>query len=207
MSKLAKISALLLTIVFFLTISGLVLAQGRSGDDNRENGNGNGRPDFSREASESGSTESGESEFHANPRSCQAKEDAVKKRSLQLTNLATMMQNRFNTIALRVENFATSSGKTIPNYTSLVNDISVKNASVSASLTVAQNDANNFSCAGNNPKGQISQFQLDMQTVKGALKNLRTSVNNLIVAVHSVTGDQNSGENEATGSGHGGGNQ
>jgi hypothetical protein len=62
---------------------------------------------------------------------------------------------------------------------------------VQAALTKTQNDADNFNCTGN-PKDQLMLFREDMQSVKKALKDYRTSIKNLIVAVHSVTGAQNS---------------
>lgn len=80
------------------------------------------------------------------------------------------------------------SGKTIANYDSLVADIQAKKSAVQTALSIAQNDANSFSCTGDDPKGQLTQFRKDMQAVKKALKEYRTSIKNLIVAVRSVTG-------------------
>ena len=125
-------------------------------------------------------------------RACQAREDAIKKRASYLTQLATNMESNFDKHTQRVEEYYTSkvvpSGKTVANYDSLVADIQTKKTAVQAALTTAQNDANNFSCAGNDPKAQLTQFRKDMQAVKKALKDYRTSIKNLIVAVRSVTG-------------------
>ena len=123
---------------------------------------------------------------------CQAKENAIKKRTGQLTKLAATMQEKFDAIAGRVEEYYTSkvvpSGKTVANYDSLVADIQAKKGAVQTALTTAQNNAGTFACDGNDPKGQLSQFREDMRAVKSALKDYRTSIKNLIVAVHSVTG-------------------
>ena len=125
-------------------------------------------------------------------RSCQAKEDAIKKRASRLTQLATTMEGNFDKHAQRVEDYYTSkvvpSGKTVANYDSLVADIQAKKSAVASALTTAQNDATNFSCTGADPKSQLTQFRKDMQAVKRALKDYRTSIKNLIVAVRSVTG-------------------
>ena len=126
---------------------------------------------------------------------CQAKENAIKKRTEQLTKLATNMQEKFDAIAGRVQEYYTSkvvpSGKTVVNYDSLVADIQAKKGAVQTALTTAQNNAGAFACDGNDPKGQLTQFKDDMRAVKSALKDYRTSIKNLIVAVRSVTGGEN----------------
>lgn len=132
---------------------------------------------------------------------CQARENNVKTRMAHLTQLAKMMQENFDQHVMRVENYYTNkvlpSGKTVANYDNLVTDIQTKKAAVQAALTTAQTDVTNFNCSPVNPKAQVTQFKQDMQAVKRALKNYRTSIKNLIVAIHSVTGAQN---REGTGS-------
>ncbi len=130
--------------------------------------------------------------IEAKLRVCQAREGAIKKRASYITRLAINMEGKFDKHAQRVEDYYTlkvvPSGKTVANYDSLVADIDAKKATVAAALSTAQNDANNFSCTGDDPKGQLTQFRKDMQAVKKALKDYRTSIKNLIVAVRSVTG-------------------
>lgn len=127
---------------------------------------------------------------NSSPRSCQARESAVKIRMKQLTQLATTMETTFNNIDDRVTNFYTntvlSSGRSVANYSSLVNDISDKKTAVQASIVKTNLDIDNFSCTTGNPKNLLNQFRLDMQSVKTALKNYRTSIKNLIVAVNGV---------------------
>ncbi len=97
------------------------------------------------------------------------------------------MQEKFDAIAKRVEDYYISkvvpSGKTVTNYDSLVSEIQNKKQATQTALGKAQTDANSFSCSGNDPKGQLTQFRTDMQTVKSALKDYRTAIKNLIVAV------------------------
>lgn len=125
-------------------------------------------------------------------RACQARENAIKKRATRLIQLAASMENRFDKHAKRVEEYYTSkvipAGKTVANYDNLVADIQTKKSAVQTALSTAQSDADNFSCTGTDPKGQLTQYRKDMQTVKRALKDYRTSIKNLIVAVRSVTG-------------------
>lgn len=125
-------------------------------------------------------------------KACQAKENAIKKRSEHLGQLVSTMMEKFDAIAKRVEEYYTTkvvpSGKTIANYDSLVSDIQTKKGAVQTALATAQSDAGSFACDGNDPKGQLLQFREDMRAVKSALKGYRTSIKNLIVAVRSVTG-------------------
>lgn len=125
-------------------------------------------------------------------RACQAKEDSIKNRFARLNNLATNMESKFDSIASRVEDYYTTkvvpSGKTVSNYDSLVSDIQTKKVAVQTALTTAQTNSSNFTCTGDDPKGQLTQFRKDMQDVKSALKEYRISIKNLIVAVHSVKG-------------------
>ncbi len=123
---------------------------------------------------------------------CQARENAIKNSLTHLTTLATNMETSFDIIATRVEDYYTNkvvpSGKTVANYNALVSDIQTQKTNVQAALTTAQTDANSFSCTSGTPKTQLTQFREDMQAVKQALKSYRTSIKNLIVAVHSVAG-------------------
>lgn len=123
---------------------------------------------------------------------CQARENAIKKRSDQLTKMAANMEEKFDSIAQRVKDYYTTkvvpSGKTVSSYDSLVSDIDTKKAAVQTALTKAQTDLASFSCDGSDPKGQMMAFKDDTQAVSQGLKDYRTSIKNLIVAVRSVTG-------------------
>ena len=102
------------------------------------------------------------------------------------------MQVKFDAIAQRVETYYTSkvvpSGKTVANYDNLVADVQSKKAAIKTALSEAQNGVENFACSADDPKAQLKQFRVNMQAVKSALKEYRTSIKNLIVAVRSVVG-------------------
>ncbi|MBI4037949.1 hypothetical protein HY382_02805 [Candidatus Curtissbacteria bacterium] len=169
--------------LFVLTV-GTVLAVGKPSDVGAQN-NATDQAEQVRQQAKTRLTE-------AKLRACQTREDAIKKRASRLAQLATNMEGKFDNHAQRVEEYYTlkvvQSGKTVANYESLVADIDAKKAAVAAALSAAQNTANNFSCTGDDPKGQLTQFRKDMQAVKKALKDYRTSIKNLIVAVRSVVG-------------------
>ena len=128
-------------------------------------------------------------------RACQARENGIKNRSIRLADLAKDMQYKFDAIAKRVQDYYTNtvvpSGKTVANYDVLVADIQTKKTTVQTTITNAQNNFSGFSCVSDDPKGAMAQFKEDMKLVKQALKNYRTSIKNLIVAVRSVTGEEN----------------
>lgn len=129
-------------------------------------------------------------------KACQAKEAAIQKRSDQMAKMAINMQDKFTAIAARVKTYYTGtvlpSGKTVSNYDTLVAAIATKQAAVGTALAKAQSDVTAFSCTSDDPKTQLTQYRTDMQAVKSALKEFRTSIKDLIVAVHSVTGSTQS---------------
>ena len=127
---------------------------------------------------------------------CQGKETAIKNRATHLGDLANKMIEKFDAITGRVKEYYTSkvipSGKTLANYDSLVSDIQTKKEAVQTALTQAQTNVSGFSCDGDAPKEQMTQFREDMQAGKTALKEYRTSIKNLIVAIRSISGTKES---------------
>ena len=124
-------------------------------------------------------------------RSCLAKESSVKIRMTQLTKLVTTMETTFDKIADRVKAYyidtVLPAGKTVSNYDTLVNDIATKKTLVQIEIDKAKADISGFSCSAGNPVTLMNQFKINMQSVKTALKNYRTSINKLIVAVRTVS--------------------
>lgn len=135
-------------------------------------------------------------------KACQARESAIKNRMTHLTQLATNMMNKFDKHVERVEKYYTDkvvpSGKTVSNYNSLGSDIGTKKAAVQTAVTKAQDDVNKFNCSTGDPRGAMTQFRQNMQATKKALKDYRTSIKNLIVAVHTTFSGEaiNSGKME-----------
>lgn len=130
---------------------------------------------------------------------CQNKEASIQKRNDALTKMANTMLTKFDSIAARVEIYytdkAVASGKTISNYDALLVEIAAKRSAVQTDLDKATADALAFECTSDSPKGQLTQFRIDMQGVKQGLKDYRTSIKNLIVAIRSVTGTAESTSN------------
>ena len=123
-------------------------------------------------------------------RACEAKEQAVQTRMANVLRMSTNMMEAFDKISMRVEEFyqnrLVANGKTVQNYDTLIETIQTKKDAVQGALEMATEDSGAFSCAADNPKDLLVTFRKDMQAVKNALKDYRTSIKNLIVAVHSV---------------------
>ena len=123
-------------------------------------------------------------------RACQAKENSTKKRMGQLEKMATKMLEKFAEIQARVEKYYTDkvlpSGKTVTNYGALITETQTKKTAVQAAIAKVKTSTAGFSCADDDPKEQMKQFRDGMREVKSALKDYRTSIRNLIVAVRSL---------------------
>ncbi len=124
-------------------------------------------------------------------KACQAKEGAVKTRMNNLLRMTNNMMSVFGNITARVEEFYQAkvipSGKIVSNYDTLVQAVQNKKDAAQTALDKASLDSQQFSCENDNPKSSLVTFRKDMLAVKSALKEYRTAVKNLIVAVHSVT--------------------
>ena len=129
-------------------------------------------------------------------RSCQARENAINNRINSLTRLTGNMEVKFASISARVQEYYSSTlvpdGKTLSNYDSLLSDISAKKDAVDAALATAKALGEDFSCQADNPKSLFTTFRENMQAVKSALKEYRTSIKNLIVAIRTLNSEENS---------------
>lgn len=132
---------------------------------------------------------------------CQNREKAIQQRSNQLAKMAKNMLTTFEKIANRVEQYYTSkvvpSGKTVSNYDALMAEIASKKEVVQTALNKVTTGAEAFSCTSDDPKGQLTQFRTDMQAVKQGLKDYRTAIKNLIVAIRSLQGQAASSPNSS----------
>ncbi len=126
---------------------------------------------------------------------CQAREASIKNRMLHLTQLAEGMEENFDKHLERIKAYYTDkvvpSGKTVANYDELLAAVKAQEEVVEDTLKVAEADANAFSCTSGTLKEQTTKFREDMHAVKSALKDYRTAIKNLIVAIRSVTGEEN----------------
>lgn len=123
-------------------------------------------------------------------RACEVRESAVVKRMSQLVLLSNKMLANFEAHSTRVQNYylnkVVPAGLVVSNYDALLADIAAKKAVVQTAVANAQADVNDFSCTTGEPKSYLNSYRVNMQETKTALKNYRTAVKNLIVAVSTV---------------------
>ena len=77
-------------------------------------------------------------------------------------------------------------------------DVAAHEAAVNDALANSQSGISSFDCDATDPKGRLDNFKVDMKAVIVALKEYRTSIVNLLVAVR--TKGKNIKTSEATGS-------
>lgn len=120
---------------------------------------------------------------------CEKKEASIQKRSTNLAGRADKIQAKIDTAVEKVDTYYVDvlipKGVEIENYSALLANIEENRLVTAAALGLAESNAENFNCAGVDPKNQLKEFKGDMKTVIGALKNYKKSVVNLIVSVRT----------------------
>ncbi len=91
----------------------------------------------------------------------------------------------FTKIADRVKAFYVKKGYNVANYNDLVATADAAKAKAQADLDTL-NNLDDFDCNSDDPKGQAEAFKTALKTVNQDLKDYRTAVKNLIVAVKSA---------------------
>lgn len=128
----------------------------------------------------------------AQVKSCKARETIIKNKSQQVVKFSANMITKFDNISSRTQGFYVNkvvvSGKTVADYDVLVASIATKKAAAQVAVKTAEATATSFNC-DSDPKSQITGFREEVKTVISTLKEYRTSVRNLIVAVHTVLGE------------------
>ena len=120
---------------------------------------------------------------------CERVESKIENRSVKMVNKEENMVTRFDKIATKVKDYYTDKllpkGGTIDNYDALVADVAAHEAAVNDAVATAQSGTSSFDCDANDPKGRLGNFKVDMKSVITSLKEYRTSVVNLLVAVRT----------------------
>lgn len=124
---------------------------------------------------------------------CQAREQRIARTMEQMTKRGENHIAVFTKIADRVKAFYEEKGKTVAGYDALVVDVDAKKQAAEAAVAGAQSVGDVFSCDSDNPKIASEEFREAHKAQVAALKEYRTSVKNLIVAVKSA---QSAGAND-----------
>lgn len=117
-------------------------------------------------------------------KACENHKTAFEIRFTNLANHSQTMVDVMDKIAARVEAFKTSKNLTIANYDTLVADVAAKqliahNLQATAKLDAAED----FNCERHKARESVQAFTDLLHQQIDALKNYKTSVKNLIVAV------------------------
>lgn len=118
---------------------------------------------------------------------CEKKETTIQRRSTRLVVKVEKVLSNFDRIVQKVDDFYVD--KVVPkigemeNYKQLSNKNEAKRQEVYVALGAGTETANNFTCEGVNPKDQIKQFRVEMQSVVQALKEYKHAIIDYLVAV------------------------
>ncbi|MCH7541656.1 hypothetical protein IH981_02680 [Patescibacteria group bacterium] len=120
---------------------------------------------------------------------CEKREASIQKRSTRLAAKAENIQKRFDRIIEKVDTYYIDvlllKDVEIDNYDALLANVEENRVASATKLGAAESTASNFTCEGEDPKGQVKQFRTDMKAVISALQGYKKSVVNLIVAVRT----------------------
>jgi hypothetical protein len=126
-------------------------------------------------------------------KACQAREKGLERRSETLVKRVEKIAAKFDKIAGKVDTYyfetLVPAGKSVDNYANLKADIETQKVAAQTALASAKQNLASFSCEGADPKGTMAAFRTDIQAVNAALKEYRTAVKDLIVAVRTASGD------------------
>lgn len=133
----------------------------------------------------------------AHLRACQHREKAINNIMNRIDTRGKNQLTLFNTIATRVESFYKSKSKTVGNYDQLVAALASARTKATIDLGSVHNNST-FSCSSSDPKGRVNEFQNYLKIEITDLKNYRTAIKNLIVAVASANGVSVSGAHQTS---------
>jgi hypothetical protein len=127
---------------------------------------------------------------------CSKKQDKITSSMQRVSAQGLNQLDVFKKIADRTIAFYKSKGRTVTNYDQLVADV---NAKYKAAKTAVDSisTTSTFDCSSDNPKEALSIFRDNHKQKTAALKEYKTSIKNLIVAVKSAQAEQTPPEVEA----------
>jgi len=134
-------------------------------------------------------------------KACEAREKRISATMAQMTKRGENHIAVFTKISDRVKAFYEKKGHTAEDYDMLVAEVDTKKASAEAAVASAQSVGDVFSCDSDNPKIASEQFREAHKAQVAALKEYRTAVKNLIVAVKSAQSQAENTESDTPASG------
>lgn len=122
-------------------------------------------------------------------KACQAREKHITATMARMAERGKNQLQVFTKITDRVKTFYQEKGKVAANYDELVADVEAKLVAAQVAIDAAQAAGGTFSCDGDDPRTASQNFKTAHMEQAAALKEYRTAVKNLIVAVKSAQGE------------------
>lgn len=131
---------------------------------------------------------------------CKAHEANINNRIARIADRSAKHLELFNQISERTQTYYVNSGRTVVNYDVLLADIATKKASAEQAVADIIATTANFSCESENPKIVVEEFKLSLTASIQVLRDYRTTVKDLLVAVKTadITSSDDSGQVEGT---------
>lgn len=124
-------------------------------------------------------------------KSCKAHEANIRRIASHAAQQGQTQLAVFDKISMRTQDFATDKKLTVPNLAQLLNDIKTKRAAVVAAIQKLRSTPS-FTC-DKDAMSAGDTLKMNIKAMRDALKDYRTSVKNLIVAVHQAAKSQKQG--------------
>ena len=119
-------------------------------------------------------------------RACQNREKAIQSIMMRIADRSTKQLDVFTKIADRTQVFYESKGNVAEGYGELVADVADKKATAESAISTIESMSGSFSCEIDDPKGVMVEFKTALQTRNTVLKEYKTAIKDLIVAVKSA---------------------
>lgn len=128
-------------------------------------------------------------------RVCKKREKAIGNIMLRVGDRGTKQLATFTKISERVQAFYKDKGLMLDDYDSLVSEVNIKKIAAESAIENTKSSIPTFKCDGADPKGTAESFKQVSIVERQSLKEYKTAIKNLIVAVKSVAlSDDNKGD-------------
>jgi hypothetical protein len=129
---------------------------------------------------------------------CEKKQSQIQSRIAKMSSQGAKQLEVFSKIADRVQEFKTTRNYTVDNYDALLAALDEKRIAAQTAVAEATESGQAFNCGADNPRGIAAQFQERLKQQIRALKEYKTSVKDLIVAVKSSNDAKTDTQEEVT---------
>ncbi len=130
-------------------------------------------------------------------KACENRRESAKKIMERISNRGEKQIEVFTKISDRTQEFYKQKGYNVANYDSLVSDVNAKKQAALVATENTKKSAEKFVCSSDNSVGNSAVFKNNLKLQIQAIKDYKTSVKNLIVAVKSANPNKSTGSQES----------